>query len=352
MPRPSPTVDLACRGTPLHLLPRASERLGLEVWIKRDDRTGLGLSGNKVRKLEYLLGEAEAAGADVLLTCGGIQSNHCRSTAVAARQHGLDVGLLLRGEPPLRRTEAGLAGELGGNLLLDALLGARVRWVDREGWAARGEHLARWAEELRAAGRRPYVIPEGGSNATGSLGFVRAARELAAQAAGLGVWFDQLVVATGSGGTLAGLAAGRLPLELLGVAVCDDRAYFVEVVEGIGAELASHHAVSLPPVGQGWEVVEGFKGEGYGLATPEELRGQARLAREEGVFLDPVYTGKAWLGLEHMAAAGRLGDRVCFWHTGGVFGLMGRGAEVAAALDDDLGDYVVGDVTGARARDP
>lgn len=336
---PTPTVDLACQGTPLHLLPRASERLGLEIWIKRDDRTGLGLSGNKVRKLEYLLGEAEAQGADVLLTCGGLQSNHCRSTAVAARQRGLDVGLLLRGEPPLRREAGELRGDLGGNLLLDALLGARVRWVDRPGWADRAEHLARWADALRAAGHRPYVIPEGGSNATGSLGFVRAARELAVQAAAQGVAFDQLLVATGSGGTLAGLAAGQLPLELLGVAVCDDRPYFVDVVEGIGAELSARHGLTLPPVGRGWEVVEGFKGEGYGLATPAELRQQARLAREEGVFLDPVYTGKAWLGLERLAQTGRLGDRVCFWHTGGLYGLMGRGAEVVAALGEDLGDY-------------
>ena len=335
-----PSVDLRARDTWLHPLPRVSSRLGLEVWIKRDDRTGIGLSGNKVRKLELLLGEAEHLGANVLITCGGAQSNHCRATAVAARMRGLDVCLLLRGEPPLGRDATGKpTGELGGNLLLDGLLEARVRWVDRAGWDQRGELMEAWAEELRSTGHHPYVIPEGGSNATGSLGFRQAARELASQARAEGLDFDQVIVATGSGGTLAGLAAGRMPFDLRAVAVCDDKPYFVDIVARIGEELERRYGVRVPPVGQGWDVVEGFKGRGYSLSTPEELRIQARLAREEGVFVDPVYTGKAWVALEALAAAGELGHRVCFWHTGGIFGLMGRGGEVVDALGHDLSDF-------------
>jgi len=354
--RDPPCLDLQARDSWLHRAERAGARLGLDLWLKRDDRSGLGLSGNKVRKLEYLLGAAEAAGADMVLTCGGIQSNHCRATAVAARMRGLDVGLLLRGVPPLRAGAGGPTGFLGGNLLLDALVGAGLRWVDHAGWQERDAHLAAWAAELEATGRSPYVIPEGGSNALGSLAFVDAAHELVAQAASLDhPGFDDVIVATGSGGTLAGLAAGfgqlraagRSAPRLWGVAVCDDRAYFAGRVADIGVGLARDHGIVVPEVGEGWEVLEGHKGRGYALATTDELRRQTAVAREEGVFLDPVYTGKAWLGLEALAAAQRIGPRVCFWHTGGLFGLMGRGTEVVRALGEDLGDFVLPETSDA-----
>jgi D-cysteine desulfhydrase len=321
-------LDLGLLPTPLHPLPRASARLGVEVWTKRDDLTGFGLSGNKVRKLRFLLEEAVAQGARAVVTCGGIQSNHCRATAVAARQLGLDPVLLLRGSPP--RSGA----ELESNLLLDAVLGAEVHWCDAAGYRERDARMAALAAELHAAGRPAFVIPEGGSNATGARGFVEAGHELAGQAEAAGLRFDAVICAVGSGGTLAGLAMAGLDAEVLGVAVCDDRVYFRGRVAQIAAEGASRGGPALPAAG--WDVLEGFQGRGYALSAPDELRALAELARDEGLLLDPVYTGKAWMALRALAAAGRLGRRVLFWHTGGAFGLFGRGAELADALLPDL----------------
>jgi len=318
-------LSLARADTPLQWLERPSARLGLEIWVKRDDLTGLGLSGNKVRKLDYLLAEALSQGCDTVITTGGIQSNHCRATAVAARQIGMQPVLLLRGEPP---------AEADGNLLLNQILGAELHWTDDAGYAHRDAHMADLARELSAQGRHPYVIPEGGSNATGALGFVRAGRELGTQAIAQGLRFDSVVCAVGSGGTLAGLALAGMDAEVLGIAVCDDRATFRARVEAIGDEARARYGLRLPS--HGWDVIDGFQGRGYALSTPEELRSQVRFTRETGLFLDPVYTGKAWCAVEALAqsAPERLGERVLFWHTGGLFGLFGRGAELRAALAD------------------
>lgn len=317
---PAPTVPLALRPTPLQRLEGPSRRLGLEVWVKRDDLTGAALSGNKVRKLEFLLAEAQAQGADTVLTCGGLQSNHARATALAARQLGMRPLLLLRGQP---------GGEPDGNLLLDRLAGAELHFCDLQGWAGRDERLKELASQVRRAGGRPYVIPEGGSNARGSLGYVQAGQELRAQQEALGLRLDSVICAVGSGGTLAGLAMAGLDARVLGVAVCDDRPTFRARVEAIAREGA---ALGLRLPTTGWEVIEGQQGRGYGLSSPEALRRQAAVTRETGLVLDPVYTGKAWLGLEDLAARGELGRSVLFWHTGGIFGLFGRGAELEAAL--------------------
>ncbi|MFT4975230.1 MAG: D-cysteine desulfhydrase [Myxococcota bacterium] len=318
-------LRLAQIPSPIQPLPRLSKRLGVELWIKRDDLTGAGLSGNKVRKLCYLLAEAKAQGASAVITCGGIQSNHCRATAIAARQVGLVPVLLLRGEPP---------ADIDGNLLLDVIVGATIHWTDAAGYQRRDEQMAVLAEELRAAGERPYIIPEGGSNAVGALGFVAAGAELARQLQDVGLQMDTVVSATGSGGTLAGLALSGAPTRMLGVAVCDDRDYFRAKVEAIGREALDRFGLRLPA--GGWDVLDGAQGRGYALATPEELRAQASLAREEGILLDPVYTGKAWCALLAAVTADprALGERVMLWHTGGLFGVFGRGAEYAAALTE------------------
>jgi D-cysteine desulfhydrase len=322
MPSPLPLARL---DTPLEPLLRASARLGAEIWVKRDDLTGCALSGNKVRKLEYLLAEARAAGARTVITCGAVQSNHARATALAARRVGLEPVLLLRGALP---------AVPAGNLLLDALAGARVETVDEAGYADRADRMAALARTYAPA----YIIPEGGSNAVGALGYLRAGRELEGQARARGVRFDAVLVATGSGGTLAGLAAARLPARVFGVAVCDDRAHFRARVAAIGAEMAEKGLGSLDPPGEGWEVLEGFQGRGYGLSRPEELREAALLCREEGLVLDPVYTGKAWFALAESLRADptALGRRVLFWHTGGIFGLFGREAELVAATAPTL----------------
>jgi D-cysteine desulfhydrase len=302
-------VRLARLPTPLERLDRLSAELGAEVWCKRDDLTGLELTGNKVRKLEWLLGEAVAQGADTVITTGGIQSNHARATAVAARKLGLRPVLLLRGQP-MAQPES--------NLLLDVLLGAEVHWCTPEEYRARrNERMAELAAELSKQGRRPYIIPEGGSNTLGARGYAQAAAEVAAE----GLTFDRVVCAVGSGGTLAGLALGPELGMLSGVAVCDDRAYFSAIVHRIAGE-------GLPPEGERWEVVEGYQGPAYAVATPEIWQTIRLVAQTEGLLLDPVYTGKAMHALVSEVRAKRWGGRLLFWHTGGAFGLFGRGAVV------------------------
>lgn len=301
--------------TPVEPLHRLSEHLGVEVWVKRDDLTGFGLSGNKVRKLDYLLASARDEGATCLLTTGGLQSNHCRATVLAARRLGLDVGVLLRGELP---------EVADSNLLIDQLAGAWIRTcTPTEYREARNTMLGQWADQLRREGQRPFVIPEGGSNGLGSLGFVRAGHELAEQRAPP---FDRVVVAVGSGGTLAGLSLAGLSARVSGVAVCDDAPTFEDRVRQIAVEAARY---GVPPLSaSGWEVVEGYQGPAYAVATPEIWSTIALVARLEGLILDPVYTGKAMHALVTEALAARWSGRLLFWHTGGGFGLFGRGAEL------------------------
>jgi D-cysteine desulfhydrase len=313
--------SLANLPTALERLDRISAELDAEIWVKRDDLTGSALSGNKVRKLEYLLGEALEQGADVLVTCGAVTSNHCRATAVAAARCGLSSHLVLRGVQP----------ELpDGNLLLDRLVGAETTFITEAQWREREAIMAAIAEDLRRAGRTPYVIPEGGSNAVGALGYVEGARELREQAEAAGLDVRRVVHATGSGGTTAGLAlgfAGRPDVDVIGVAVCDDRAYFDEVV---GRIVRAVDADAAPA----WTILEGYKGVGYAQATRDELAFYAHVARTEGLILDPVYTGKAFRALYEEIKAGRWqGDgATVFLHTGGIFGLFSFARELDAVV--------------------
>ena len=318
-PRPRPPLCLALRPTPLERLDVLGRPLGLDLWVKRDDLTGCALSGNKVRKLEHLLAEARAEDADTVLTCGAVTSNHARATALAAAGLGWRTHLLLRGRRPTRPN---------GNLLLDQLVGAEVTWTDRRGWVRRNERLAALADGVRAAGGRPYVIPEGGSNAVGSLGYVDAAAELLAQAEAAGMRLGHVVHATGSGGTTAGLAwgfarLGREDVDVVGIAVCDDRATFDGVVRRILDEAVARGLASPDEVARArWRIVDAWKGVGYAQVTAEEIAEHREVARTTGLIVDPVYTGKALRGLRQEARAGRLGERgdVVFLHTGGLFG--------------------------------
>lgn len=326
-----PRVNLAMRPTPLERMRRSSARLGTELWVKRDDLTGSTLSGNKVRKLEYLLADAEAQHADVILTCGGDQSNHCRSTAIAARQRGMDSILFLRVVDPTKPPP------LTANLLLDRMVGAELRFISRPDYARRREVMNAAADALRAAGRRPYIIPEGGSNALGSRGYVDCIGELAAQ-----IEAPQrpltLVYAAGSGGTGAGLVTGvrtrRLPWRVVGVNVCDDRSYFVDAIGSIVDALRTQPGLAFDFDRESLEILDGFVGRGYAQSRPEELSRMIALAREEGLVLDPVYTGKAWYGLEEtlLRAPGSLGERIVFLHTGGIYGLFPKSDELAPLL--------------------
>jgi D-cysteine desulfhydrase len=315
-------VALARLPTPLEPSPRLGPRLGLELLYKRDDLTGLELSGNKARKLELLVADAERSGADVLVTCGGVQSNHCRATAFAAAKRGLGAVLLLRTPDPASPPPA------EANSLLDRLAGAEVRFVSHEEYRRRAERMEAVAAELRARGRRPYVIPEGGSNALGSVGYVLAVEELRDQLpAG---WRDAPVTiayAAGSGGTGAGIELGlRLhrwtQAKALGFAVCNDAAHFVAAIAAICAE-ARRRWPLLPEVPAAEIALDDRAiGPGYAEATEEGLEIIRAAAREDGVLLDPVYTGKAMLGLARRAGeAGALPSRrVILLHSGGAFG--------------------------------
>src|SRR5512138_2646209 len=233
LPPLPPRVPLARLPTPLEPSPRLGVALGIDLLYKRDDLTGLELSGNKARKLEFLVADAEREGADLLVTCGGVQSNHCRATAFAAAKRGLGALLFLRTDDPASPPVA------EANSLLDRLAGAEVRFVSHDGYRRRGEVMAAAAEELRARGRRPYVIPEGGSNALGSLGYVLAVAELRDQLPPR--WRDgplTIAYAAGSGGTGAGIELGLRLLgwrgaTAIGFAVCNDARYFRETIAAI-----------------------------------------------------------------------------------------------------------------------
>jgi D-cysteine desulfhydrase family pyridoxal phosphate-dependent enzyme len=305
-----PRIELAITPTPLQDAPRLAAAVGLDrLLVKRDDNTGLALGGNKARKLEYLVAAATRAGADILLTIGAAQSNHCRCTAAAARVAGMDAHLIFNG-PPVE--------EVQGNLLLDRLLGATWSFSpDRPA----AERMAEMAEELRAAGRRPYVIPGGGSNGLGALGYVRCALELTEQLAQLGERPRYVVCAGGSCGTLSGLTLGLAlagsEAQLAAVSISNSVPDRVARAREIMAESCGLLDLALPnAVPAIWG---GYVGPGYGMQTELSTRALEMAARTEGLILDPVYTAKAFGGLIGEIEAGRVArdDLVVFVHTGG-----------------------------------
>ena len=316
-------VPIAHLPTPLEPLPRLTAQLGgPELWIKRDDQTGLATGGNKARKLEYLVADALAQGADTLITAGAAQSNHARQTAAAAVKFGLECVLALRGEDP---------PQMQGNLLLDRLLGAEVRWA---GGMPLSEAMAQVAEELRAAGRQPYVVPYGGSNPIGASGYVAAMEELLAQCAERDMRFDHIVFASSSGGTQAGLVVGARALgyegRILGISV-DPRAEALRhTLAGLATATADHLGLGLTFAPEDFAVNDGYLGGGYGVVGELEREAMRTMARTEGVLLGPVYTGRAFGGLLDLIRRGVLGpgERVLFWHTGGTAGLFGYGEQV------------------------
>jgi len=300
-----------------------------DIWIKRDDLTGFGLSGNKVRKLEYHLAAAIDAGATTVVTCGAIQSNHCRAVALAAARLGLHSVLYLR-------TTRGLAPETAaGNYLLMRLAGAECRFITPDRYDERDTLMAAAAEEIGSA----WVIPEGASDAIGAMGFVTAAHELAQQVEN---WETQFTIwhAASSAGTTAGLVKGAveagLDAAIVGCSVGDPVDVVTARVEEILRELtlldplrladARHlplrgRQTPLPGAGVFWSIVDDYVGGGYGVVSDEELALQTQVTRLTGLLFDPTYTGKAIYGLYREIAAGtyRGSDTVVFWHTGGGF---------------------------------
>lgn len=306
-----PRLSIASLPTPLQPMPRLTAALGgPELWIKRDDLTGLALGGNKTRKLELLLADAKAGGAQTLLTTGAAQSNHCRQTAAAAARFGFDCVLVLPGQPPEG------AAAWTGNLLLDHILGAEVRWAGEQ---ERTLALAEAAEQCLADGRKPYVIPYGGSNALGAASYAYAVAELSEQ----GRPFDRIVLATSSGGTQAGLLAGtRLcgyPARISGISVDQPGATIRRRVAELACETATLLGRGLSFAADEVEVFDDYLGAGYGVMDDPEQHAIRLFARSEGVLLDPVYTGRAAAGLIDLISRQVIGpkERVLFWHTGG-----------------------------------
>ncbi|MBW2732571.1 MAG: D-cysteine desulfhydrase family protein [Deltaproteobacteria bacterium] len=325
-----PSVELARLHTPLQLLDHISERFERTVYCKRDDLTGAALSGNKVRKLEFLLAALTDGGHGGVITCGGEQSNHARATALAAARLGLRCHLLLRTKDPSNPPEP------TGNILLDQLAGATIEWITPDAYAERDELLERRATELQSEhGVSFSPIPEGGSNALGAWGYVRCVAELAEQ---LGPGPVTIVSAVGSGGTTAGLIAGcqlyNLPYRVVGIAVSDDRATFQGRIAKILAEMAETFEEDVAVEAEGIEIIDDYVGRGYALSSEEELRCIVDMARESGLILDPVYTAKAMVGLlgELKKAQRNLGEKIVFIHTGGIFGLLPKAAELKPLL--------------------
>jgi D-cysteine desulfhydrase len=316
-----PRFRLAALPTPLEEAPRLSGDLGVRILFKRDDLTGLALGGNKARKLEFLLPEALSTGAEVVVTAGGPQSNHARTTAAAARRAGLNAVLLLAGEPPQ---------ELNGNLLLDKLLEAEIRYVPTGGMDEQDRRIAETVDALSAAGRKAYAVPYGGSSPLGALGYLFALRELVEQLEKLQVRADSMFVTTGSCGTHAGILAGikyfdaRIPLYgisvSLGAAECARRIRLL--VSGVSNLVEKELALNESDV----SVEDRYLPPGYGVVTPGVREAIRLVARTEGILLDPVYTGKAMSGLVDMIRRGevRRGSTVVFWHTGGQPGLFAK----------------------------
>jgi 1-aminocyclopropane-1-carboxylate deaminase/D-cysteine desulfhydrase-like pyridoxal-dependent ACC family enzyme len=306
----------ASDATPVTPLVRLAEALGPgcpHVFMKRDDLLPFGLGGNKVRKMQTVVAEAIAAGADMLITCGGIQSNHARVTAAAGAALGLAVDLVLNGTPPSHPS---------GNTRLDHLFGATIHYVpSREDRAPEMHDLA---ARLRLAGRRPFVVPLGASTPTGALGFARGVGEIAAT----GLRPDVIVASTSSGGTQAGLIAGcalfGLRARIAGISADDPAAAIALIVTGLLAGMADRLGAKPPSLGadRPVEVDDGFVGDGYGVPTPASMEAQTLVARHEGILLDPVYTAKAMAGLIARIRAGefRKEQTVLFWHTGGIPG--------------------------------
>jgi D-cysteine desulfhydrase len=316
-----PRIALAHLPTPVHYLPRLSRTLGgPDVYLKRDDLTGFALSGNKVRKLEFVIADALRQGATVLITCGGLHSNHARATAVAAARVGLKCHLVLRGTPQ---------AVYDGNTLIDKLVGAEMSFITPEQYYDhRDAIMAEKAAELEGRGERAYVIPEGASNALGAVGYLQAGQEIVRDEKKLGVRFDAVVFAVGSGGTYAGMFLASkivgLRARVMGINVCDNAPYFVQRISGIVEEFRAQFRVPVKYAAEEIEIVDGYVGRGYGMSRPEELALIREVARTEGVLLDPVYTAKAMHGLVEQIRQGRFraGEKVLFIHTGGAFDLF------------------------------
>jgi D-cysteine desulfhydrase len=303
-----PRIRFAHLPTPIESMPRLEKALnGPRLLVKRDDQTGLAFGGNKTRKLEFLVAEAQAAGADTLITAGALQSNHCRQTAAAAAKFSFDCSLVLVGKPP---------AQASANLLLDQLFGAKIIWTDK---SHRDTALLEASEKASAHGHKPYLVPYGGSNSTGALGYAFAMEEFVKQK----MKADWIVFASSSGGTQAGLVLGASVFgyhgRILGISVDEPEDALKKHVAELATETSTRLGEKFAFIPDDILVNADYCAAGYGVLTDAERLAVRLFARLEGLLLDPVYTGRAAAGMIDLIQKGffKKDETVLFWHTGG-----------------------------------
>ncbi len=320
------SLDLAMKPTPIESLrnfPQLPQ--GSEIFIKRDDLTGFSLSGNKIRKLEFIFYDALKKNADILITCGGFQSNHARATAILGARFGLKSVLVLFGED---------SPKLDGNFFLNKLVGAQFKYIPEDRYEELDAIMEEVSSKLKKEGRRPYIIPEGASNELGVWGYVKASLEMKKQlekmsAGSMGkLKIDKIVTAVGSGGTYAGLFLGSKILnwdvQIYGINVKDTAQIFVDRIHELMMVTKEKFKLKANFEREEINVIDGYVGEGYAKSKKEELHLIKQVAENTGIILDPVYTGKAMYGLLDQLKKERFSekDKILFLHTGGGFGLF------------------------------
>jgi len=315
-----PRVKLARLPTPLVKLERLSKAInGPEIWLKRDDLTDTTASGNKLRKLEFSAAQALEEGATRLITAGGLQSNHCRATAVVARQLGIDCHLLLRGREP---------AEADGNLFLDQVLGTTISYLDQTAFDSLERYVEELIEQYASKGEKAFFIPIGASDEIGLWGYIEASRELKDDFAANNISPEYIVSAAGSGGTLGGLIIGHELHELeskpVAFNVSNDADHFRDKITADSARWKVRYNQEPEVTPSMIDVIDGYVGPGYARAEPVIFDTIKWLAQLEGVILDPVYTGKAFHGMIQEIKTGRFQNSTClvFLHTGGIYGLF------------------------------
>ncbi len=289
-----------------------------KIFIKRDDLNGLLISGNKARKLEYLIADARNKKCDTIITCGPVQSNHCRTTAAFAQIFGLECHLFLRQKGGEENT---------GNLLLDELLGAKIRFITPEQYQNRMQIMSAYARKLHK--RKAYIIPEGGSNEIGALGYIDCLKEMAGFIKR--EMIEAIYCAVGSGGTYAGLLLGKkllkLDVDLNGVIICDTVEYFISKIMEICEGATDRFNLKVKIHTQDITLINGFVGKGYGISYPEEIETIKKIAKR-GIILEPVYTGKAFYGMLTDLKKKNY-KKVIFVHTGGIFSIFAYNRELS-----------------------
>lgn len=314
-------VEIASLPTKLEKVERFEKKIGeIDLWIKRDDNTGLALGGNKARKLEFLLADAKDKGCEIVLTTGGAQSNHARMTAAGARKLGMTPILTLKGKKPTT---------IQGNLLLDKLLDADIRFFDVESYNHIYPEMENIIKEEKYKDKKPYIINLGGSNEIGALGYVNAFIELDKQAEEMGIKIDTIVNSVGSGGTHAGLLAGAKLLgketEVIGISVSEEKRVFQEDIAKITNDCGKLFGKEWDIDPKEVKILDDYIGDGYGIPSNEGMDAIYLLAQTEGIILDPVYSGKGMAGLMDLTEKGKFkGETVVFFHTGGTPALFDK----------------------------